>query len=137
MNTPYDFYRGTPNFCIPAILASKHVIRKPEDLPPPQPRGVVQLPPCWQRCMPTYHAFAWVYRAPLMAKLVQGFDKREPALDPLDIWVWELMAAEGVLDKAICVSKPLVDRRRLHSIKDQQDDPQFLSRVYSERGHGK
>ena len=139
VNTPYDFFKGTPDFCIPEILKpGSNAIRKPAFLPSPTPRGPVQLPPCWQQCPPTYHAFAWIYRAPLMAQLLDGFRRRQPPLEPLDIWVWELMAQQKVLSKAVCVEKPLVDwrPRQLQSIKDQQDDSGFLARVYRERGYG-
>lgn len=133
-----DFFKGTPDFCIPEILKAPNTIRKPHFLPSPTPRGPVQLPPCWQQCPPTYHAFAWIYRAPLMRKLVDGLSRRQPPLEPLDIWVWELMAEQRVLNKALCVEKPLVDwrPRQLQSIKDQQDDSSFLARIYRERGYG-
>lgn len=125
VNTPYDFFKGTPAHVIPHIIGSPQLIRAPVDLPAAEPRGAVALPPCWQRSPPSYHAFGWVYRAPLMAKLAEGFRLREPALEPLDIWVWELMAAHGVLDKALCTSRPLVRAGvrpgGTDSIKDQQD----------------
>ena len=93
VNTPYDFFRGTPAFCIPHILGSPQTIRTPEymDARTPQ-RSAVRMPPCWQRCPPTYHAFGWVYRRQTMRLLVDEFEalKRgdgdtSPPLDPLDV----------------------------------------------------
>ena len=141
VNTPYDFFKGTPAESIPTLLSSKQLRRHPEFLPPSKQRAAVAMPPCWQRCPPTYHAFGWVYRAPLMASLVEGFRERQPPLEPLDIWVWELMAVHGVLDRALCLATPLVDGSagsagKISSIKDAQDDPRELNKIYSSRGYG-
>ena len=68
--------------------------------------------------------------------------QREPPLEPLDIWVWEVAAANGMLSQAICLDKPLIQGSagsagHIKSVKDEQDDPRFLTRVYNERGYGK
>ena len=55
----------------------------------------------------------------------------------LQIWVWEVLGKHNLLNKALCVDRPLVDRRAMQSIKDMQDDPKFLNQVYAERGYGK
>ena len=57
--------------------------------------------PVFGCCGPTFHAFGWVYRAPLMRKLLSSFKKRKPLLNPLDVWVWEVMAAQGMLGCAL------------------------------------
>ena len=138
VNVPYDFFRETPARCIPLTLSSTQLIRKPVELKPPSPcNGSGGMHGGWQRCPPTYHAFAWVYRRPLMQKLVDAFVARQPCLEPLDIWVWEVMAQEGMLGKALCPRSPIVDKRGLASIKDSQDDPSFLRWVYEQRGYGK
>ena len=64
----------------------------------------------WQRVGPTFHAFGWVYRAPLMRKLVQAYSTEHvPPLNPLDVWVWEVMAKHGMLGCALAPKTPLVD----------------------------
>ena len=55
----------------------------------------------WRRVGPTFHAFGWVYRAPLMELLVEGLRARSPPLNPLDVWVWEVMALHGLLGRAL------------------------------------
>ena len=53
--------------------------------------------------------------------------QRSPKLEPLDIWVWELMAEQRLLDKALCVPSPLAFGSAgaavgsVASIKEQQD----------------
>ena len=95
---------------IPAILRNNPTaLRSPLGLEAPLPRGQCQLPPCWKACPPTYHAFGWIYRRQAMALLSEGFAIKEPKLEPLDIWVWELFAKHGILDKALCVPTALVD----------------------------
>ena len=156
VNTPFDFFRNTPAFCIPLINASPQTIKEPTPLasPPSSPlpaaaqastdataASPVQLPrDAWQRSPPTYHAFGWVYRRSLMRRLVDAFHARQPPLEPLDIWVWEVAAAHACLDGALCLSRPLVDAGKSggqHSIKDAQDDQAALDRIYRERGYGK
>ena len=136
VNTPYCFFRGTPSECIPHVLGNRQTIRQPTLLSPPEPRGTIRMPPCWQRCPPTYHAFAWVYRRPLMSALLESWSAMDPPPDPLDIWVWEVLAKHEMLGKALCVERPLIDRGNLFSVKDSQDDPAFLQRLYHERGYG-
>ena len=72
-----------------------------------------------------------------MQLLVDAFDALDPPPDPLDIWVWEVLARAGVLEGALCVDRPLVDRQSMTSVEDSQDDPTFLNRVYAERGYGR
>ena len=72
-----------------------------------------------------------------METLVKDFQARDPPLEPLDIWVWEVAAARGMLGKTVCVNKPLIDRAAMASVKEQQDDQNFLNKVYAERGYGK
>ena len=68
--------------------------------------------------------------------------ERDPPLEPLDIWVWEVAAAHGMLGRALCLSKPLIQGSagsagHIKSVKDAQDDPNFLNKVYNDRGYGK
>ena len=63
----------------------------------------------WRRIGPTFHAFGWVYRAPLMRKLVAAMRARSPPLNPLDLWVWEVMAEHGMLG---CALSPVVVEAR-------------------------
>lgn len=141
VNTPYDFFKGTPAHCIPHILGSRDCLRAPQPLPKPPHHNTTRpsLPPSWRRACPTYHAFAWVYRRPLMEHCVADFAKRDPPLEPLDIWVWEVAALHGLLGHALApLPTALIDRgANLHSIKEQQDDQRFLNQVYAERGYGK
>eukprot|EP00966_Prymnesium_polylepis_P012433 285418-Prymnesium_polylepis.2 len=65
----------------------------------------------WQRIGPTFHAFGWLYRAPLMQALLDAFDDGEPSLNPLDVWVWEVMAANDMLAHALAPTSVLVDAR--------------------------
>ena len=78
----------------------------------------------WRRVGPTFHAFAWLYRAPLMQKLLAGWRAQSPPLNPLDVWVWEVMATNGVLDKALAPIQPLASTRDLPggaaSLRQQQ-----------------
>ena len=148
VNTPYDFFSNTPAWCIPAILDDPELVRRPTELPP-LPGEVegggaanatpLQLPPCWRRCPPTYHAFGWIYRRPAMQVLSRALHARSPPLDPLDIWVWEALALHGMLGKALCPPSPLVQGSAggATSIKEKQDDPEYLRRLYTERGYGK
>jgi len=71
-----------------------------------------------------------------MSLLVDGFERRQPLLEPLDIWVWEAAALHGMLDRAICVGPLVENRSHLRSVKDLQDDPSELHKVYSSRGYG-
>ena len=51
--------------------------------------------------------------------------------------MWEIAAEHGVLGKVICPPRPLINHgANLRSVKDQQDDPDFLSKVYGARGYG-
>ena len=70
----------------------------------------------WRRVGPTFHAFGWIYRAPLMRKLLSSFKRRKPLLNPLDVWVWEVMAANGMLGRAL--SPDLIDYGRLTRSSD-------------------
>ena len=65
----------------------------------------------WRRVGPTFHAFGWIYRAPLMKQLVGAWKSQAPPLNPLDVWVWEVMATNGVLGKALAPLAPLVGTR--------------------------
>ena len=40
-----------------------------------------------------------------------------------------------MLGKAVCVDRPLIDRGAMGSVKDAQDDPQELQKIYRSRGH--
>ena len=62
----------------------------------------------WRRVGPTFHAFGWVYRAPLMRKLLAGLKEQRPPLNPLDVWVWEVMAEHEMLGCALGTKHPLV-----------------------------
>ena len=41
-------------------------------------------------------------------------------LNPLDVWVWEVMAARGHLPHALAPLEPLVLARSVASVKQQQ-----------------
>ena len=62
----------------------------------------------WRRVGPTFHAFGWLYRASLIRRLLDAWEAQTPPLNPIDVWVWEVMAASGVLDKALAPTTPLV-----------------------------
>ena len=62
----------------------------------------------WKRVGPSFHAFGWIYRAPLMKKLVHAFRQKAPPLNPVDVWVWEVMAEHGMLGAALSLVEPLV-----------------------------
>ena len=53
-------------------------------------------------------AFAWLYRAPLMRKLLGALEQQAPPLNPLDVWVWEVMAANEMLGCALALKQALV-----------------------------
>jgi hypothetical protein len=56
------------------------------------------------RIGPTCHAFAWVYRVPLVRALLSAWEDGPP-LSPVDIWVWEVMDAQGMLGHALAPEK--------------------------------
>ena len=62
----------------------------------------------WRRVGPTFHAFGWVYRAPLMTKLIEAYRSKQPPLNPLDVWVWEVMARNAMLGCALAPKQWLV-----------------------------
>ena len=62
----------------------------------------------WKRVGPSFHAFGWVYRAPLMRKLLHAMHEKRVPLNPLDVWVWEIMAAHDMLGGALALKTPLV-----------------------------
>lgn len=62
----------------------------------------------WKRVGPTFHAFGWIYRRSLMNKLCDAMEAKAPPLNPLDVWVWEVMAANEMLGKALATRVPLV-----------------------------
>ena len=65
----------------------------------------------WKRVGPTFHAFGWIYRRPLMEALLDGLQERSPPLNPLDVWVWEVMAEKDMLWRALAPTTPLVGTR--------------------------
>ena len=67
----------------------------------------------WKRVGPTFHAFGWVYRRPLMEKLLDGLQQKRPPLNPLDVWVWEVMAEHDLLWRALATATPLVSTRTM------------------------
>jgi len=81
----------------------------------------------WKRVGPTFHAFGWIYRAPLMEHLLSSWAAQSPPLNPIDVWVWEVMAAHGVLGKALAPLHPLVSTRDVPggpgSLREQQGSP--------------
>ena len=62
----------------------------------------------WMRIGPSFHAFGWIYRKPLMQRLVASMEMCSPPLNPLDVWVWEVMAENGMLGRALATNTPLV-----------------------------
>ena len=68
----------------------------------------------------------WVYSAPLMRELLEAWEAREPPLNPLDVWVWEVMALNGMLGAALAPTTPLVLTSETPgsstSIRTQQND---------------
>ena len=67
----------------------------------------------WMRIGPTFHAFGWLYRRPLMRKLLEAFEAQAPPLNPLDVWVWEVMVLHGHLGDALAPERPLVTTRSM------------------------
>ena len=104
-----DFYNVCDPTHIPALFgdAAPAWARKPK----PCPAAAGDSTSGWQRIGPTFHAFGWVYKAPLMQALLDAFDEGEPALNPLDVWVWEAMAVNGMLGHALAPTSVLVDAR--------------------------
>lgn len=49
-------------------------------------------------------------RHDLMRAAVRSLDLRLPPLNPLDVWVWEVMARHGMLQHAIATSRPMINR---------------------------
>ncbi|KAL1519969.1 hypothetical protein AB1Y20_023454 [Prymnesium parvum] len=96
----------------------------------------------WYHCPPTFHAFGWIYRKDLIKDCVGAFDARAPPLNPLDVWIWEVMATRGKLAQALAPAKPLVNSLGVGntascpSVKEQQDRPDTLHRIHARRGHG-
>ena len=45
-----------------------------------------------------------------MRAAVRSLDLRLPPLNPLDVWVWEVMARHGMLQDAIATSRPMINR---------------------------
>ena len=76
----------------------------------------------WQRVGPTFHAFGWVYRAPLMRALLDSYGSGRPLLNPLDVWVWEVMAERGMLSHALSPVETLVTDRGGASVKAQESE---------------
>ena len=62
----------------------------------------------WKRVGPTFHAFGWIYRKPLMQALCDAMEAKAPPLNPLDVWVWEVMASRDMLKYALATKLPLV-----------------------------
>ena len=44
-----------------------------------------------------------------MRKLVKAFEAKSPLLNPLDVWVWEVMAKAEMLGGALAPTTVLVD----------------------------
>ena len=65
----------------------------------------------WQRVGPTRHALGWVYSAALMRDLLCAWDAQDLPLNPLDVWVWEVMASRGHLPHVLAPVEPLVIAR--------------------------
>ena len=65
----------------------------------------------WKRIGPTFHAFGWIYRRPLLEKLLDARRLQAPPLNPIDVWVWEVMAHHGMLGLALAPTVPLVTTR--------------------------
>lgn len=95
-----DFY----GICDPAHIPGVRGPRRPTWARRPLPTGDGS----WQRVGPTFHAFGWVYRAPLMRALLRGLETCSPPLNPLDVWAWEVMAEHDVLGKALAPGTPLL-----------------------------
>ena len=57
---------------------------------------------------------------PLVEKLIDAFERHSPPLNPLGVWVWEVMAANDMLGKALAPSSQLVTDRSIQSIKLRQ-----------------
>lgn len=62
----------------------------------------------WMRIGPTFHAFGWVYRRPLMVSLLSSLRRHQPLLNPLDVYVWEVMATHNLLGHALAPLRPLI-----------------------------
>jgi hypothetical protein len=95
-----DFY----GLCEPAHVPGLYRGRMPAGLRAPLKLGTSG----WTRIGPTFHAFGWLYRAPLMRALLRAVEQRTPPLNPVDVWVWEVLAQSGALDHALAPRRPLV-----------------------------
>ena len=102
-----DFY----GLCRPQDIPSLYRGAVPLGLRTPQPMGPADSG--WMRIGPTFHAFGWLYRRPLMQALLDAFDAAAPPLNPLDVWVWEVMALKGYLRDALAPQRPLVTTRSM------------------------
>ena len=43
-----------------------------------------------------------------MKALLAAYDAQAPPLNPVDVWVWEVMATNGMLGAALATKTPLV-----------------------------
>ena len=65
----------------------------------------IEATAAWYRCPPTFHAFGWIYRRDLLRACVSASEALSPPLNPLDVWVWEVMAQHGMIDEAIAPAR--------------------------------
>ena len=56
-----------------------------------------------------------------MRALLDDWDEQRTPLNPLDVWVWEVMAQRGMLGHALAPAAPLVTCRGIPSVKDMQE----------------
>jgi len=136
INTPWDFFTSLQPHVVPslaALKASEPGLRHP--VPIMGPSKATE----WLTCPPTFHAFGWVYRRDLVRQLARSFLWRSPRLNPLDVWVWEVMAQCGQLRWAIAPKRPMINSAgvgtdaKLPSVKDKQDDSATRYKVHQGR----
>ena len=85
------------------------------------------------RIGPTCKAYAWVYRAPLLRALLAAFDDDgSPPLNPLDIWVWEILSECGMLGHALAPDEVQVLSSLHGSVKEGQDARKDRNRLGQE-----
>ncbi|KAL1520670.1 hypothetical protein AB1Y20_022240 [Prymnesium parvum] len=105
----HDFFAVCDGSHVPSLTANAlpSWARDPKPIPP----AAGDTSSGWKRIGPTFHAFGWIYKAPLMQALLDAFDEGEPPLNPLDVWVWEVMATNNMLAHALATDTVLVSAR--------------------------
>jgi len=150
INSPWDFYDSLEAELVPDLVDVQGKRRRPSHATAPvygcgsASTSVEWMDniAVWYRCPPTFHAFGWIYRRELMNVCTEAFIKGSTPFNPLDIWVWEVLAVAGLSDCALAPARSLLDSQGVGksapvpSVKEQQDKQEVLHRIYRGRGHG-